>query len=390
GKAAATRQFGGKLTRDGMLALSAGERRLQSWAFQVVPDNPPTIELADDPRRAVNGTLELNYTITDDYGAASAEAQFVHEDAAAPGARPLFGPPEMPLGLPRRGAKDGAARTSRDLTEHPWAGSQVTMTLSVKDAAGQEGRSAPKEFVLPERPFSNPLARAVIEQRRILALDANKKGRVLALMDATTLRADETFDNPSHYLGIVTTRTRLAMARTDDQLREVVDYLWEIALGIEEGDLSAAEKRLRQAQEALRNALKNGASDEEIERLMQELRQAMQQFLREFAERQMQNPNSAMQMPENMQELRPSDLDRMLDQIEDLAKSGARDQAEQLLSQLQDMMNNLQMGQRQQQNGQGQQQSQMRQQMDQLGEMLRRQQELMNETFQLDQQRRGQ
>lgn len=390
GKAAATRQFGGKLTRDGMLALSAGERRLQSWAFQVVPDNPPTIELADDPRRAVNGTLELNYTITDDYGAASAEAQFVHEDAAAPGARPLFGPPEMPLGLPRRGAKDGAARTSRDLTEHPWAGSQVTMTLSVKDAAGQEGRSAPKEFVLPERPFSNPLARAVIEQRRILALDANKKGRVLALMDATTLRADETFDNPSHYLGIVTARTRLAMARTDDQLREVVDYLWEIALGIEEGDLSAAEKRLRQAQEALRNALKNGASDEEIERLMQELRQAMQQFLREFAERQMQNPNSAMQMPENMQELRPSDLDRMLDQIEDLAKSGARDQAEQLLSQLQDMMNNLQMGQRQQQNGQGQQQSQMRQQMDQLGEMLRRQQELMNETFQLDQQRRGQ
>ncbi len=46
-------------------------------------------------------------------------------------------------------------------------------------------------------------------------------------------------------------RTQLEMAATDEQLREVADYMWEMALSIEDGDLSAAEKRLRQAQEAL-------------------------------------------------------------------------------------------------------------------------------------------
>ena len=60
---------------------------------------------------------------------------------------------------------------------------------------------------------------------------------------------------------------------------------------------------------------------------MAELRQAMDEFLREFAERAMQNPNMAEQMPQNGQELRQSDLQRMLDQIENLAKSGNRDQA---------------------------------------------------------------
>ena len=83
---------------------------------------------------------------------------------------------------------------------------------------------------------------------------------MLDLIDAITLRPEDTFENPSHYLGIMAGRTRLKMAETDEQLRDVADYLWEMALPIEDGDLSAAEKRLRQAQEALKQALENGAS----------------------------------------------------------------------------------------------------------------------------------
>ena len=384
-----SRQFAGKLQRDGLLMLKADGDELRRWTFEVIPDRPPAIAYAGEPKRALNGTLELSYTVDDDYGAVSGEAGFRHEMADAPGARPLYGPPEMPLSLPRRGATDTTARTVRDLTQHPWAGSRVALTLSVKDAAGQEGRTGTREIVLPERPFSNPLARAVIEQRRLLALDANNKGRVTRMLGALTLRPDDAFDDLGPYLALMSARTRLKIAASDDQYRDVVDYLWEIALGIEDGDLSLAERRLRQAQEALRDALRDGAPDEEIEKLMAELRQAMNDFLREFAERQAQNPNASRQpIPPNAQQLRQSDLDRLLDQIENLARSGARDQAEQLLSQLQDMMNNLQMGQRQQ-GQQGGQQGQMRQQMDRLGEMMRRQQELMNETFQTDRMQRG-
>ncbi|UCI20857.1 TIGR02302 family protein [Mesorhizobium sp. B2-1-8] len=379
------RQFIGKLTGDGTLTLKSGDDQLGRWAFAVLPDKPPQIRFVGEPKRAANGAFELNYQIDDDYGAATAKAVFALADPQAPGAHPLYGPPDMPLTLPRRGGKSNAARTTKDQTEHVWAGSSIKLTLVATDDAGHTASSETKTLVMPERPFTNPLARAVIEQRRLLALDAKAKPRVLDLMEAITLRPEDTFGNMSHYLAIMSAMSRLKLAGNDDQLRGEVAYLWEIALGIEEGNLSAAEKRLRQAQQALQDAIKNGASDAEIEKAMKELREAMNQFLQEFAERAKQNPN-APQMQQNGQELRQSDIDRMMDQIENLAKSGDRDKAQQLLSQLQDMMNNLQAG-RQQQGGE--QDSQMRQQMDKLGEILRRQQEMMNDTFRMDQMQRG-
>lgn len=384
---AGPRQFAGKLTADGALTLKSGDEDVQSWTFTIIPDKPPVIEFTGEPKQALNGTLELAYKISDDYGAASANAEFTLADPPAQGAVPLYAAPEMPLTLPRRGARDKAAKTTRDLTEHAWAGARVKVTLHAVDAAGQQAASETKVITLPQRPFSNPLARAVLEQRRLLALDARAKPRVLRLMDAITLRPQDTVQNLSHYLGLMSARTRLDMAASDDSLREVVSYLWDIALGIEEGDLSAAEKRLRQAEQALKDALQRGASDEEIEKAMKELREAMNEYLREFAERAQKDPNLADQMQPG-QELTQQDLDKLMDEIEKMAKSGNREQAEQLLSQLEQMMNNLQAGRNQQQ-GQGQQ-SQARKQMNKLGEIMRRQQEMMNETYRMDQMQRGQ
>lgn len=389
GGTGAALQFSATLGEDGLLSLRSGVRELRNWAFAVVPDRPPSIRFAHEPGRAVNGTLELSYTVEDDYGAASADARFELAGESEPDARPLYEAPEMPLTLPRRNAADKGARTTRDLTEHPWAGVPVEVTLHAADAAGQEGTSETKTIVLPERPFNNPLARALVEQRRLLALDANAKPYVLALMDALTLRPEDTFDNLSHYLGLMSARARLRQAASDEALRETADYLWEIALAIEGGAFSDAQRRLQQAQDALQQALEDDASDEEIARLMEELRQAMQDFLRELAEQAARDPNMAMQMPQDGQELRPGDLDRLLDQIENLARSGAREQAMDMLQQLRDMMNNLQAGRQQPGQGQGEQ-NEMRQQMDQLGELMRRQQELMNETFRLDNMQRGQ
>lgn len=387
-KAAAIRQFAGKLDADGRLALNSGGRELRHWAFSITPDRPPTIRFLEEPKQAANGALELNYEILDDYGAASAKAEFELADPQAPNAHPLYAAPELPLSLPRRGG-DGKVKLSRDLTDSTWAGSTVRLTLRATDDAGQEATSETKTFTLPERPFSNPLARAVVEQRRIFSLDAKRKPYALQLIDAVTLRPEDTIENLANFLGLMAGRSQLKLARTDDQLRGAADYFWEMALAIENGTLSDAEKRLRQAQDALKQALQNDASDEEIDKLMKELRQAMNDFIREFAERAKRDPKMAQQLPQGTQELRQRDLERMMDQIENLAKSGNRDQAEQMLSQLQDMMNNLQAGRQQQQPGQDGEQGEMRQQMDKLGDIMRRQQEMMNETFRTDQMQRG-
>lgn len=376
-----SRNFRYDLQQNETVALSGTDAR---WKFSVTPDTPPTIRFTKEPGHALNGTLQLSYQIDDNYAPVKAEGEIVPLDNGDDEeTAPLYDAPELPLALPRRGVKD--ATTSKDLTEHPWAGEKVALTLVVTDAAGHTGRSETKIITLPERPFSNPLARAVAEQRRILALDATERDHVLDMLSAITLRPEETIRNAAHYLGLVTIRTRLRLARSDDDLRDAANYMWQVALGIEDGNLSAAERRLRQAQEALRNALQNGASQEEIEKLTAELRKAMQDFLREFAQRQQQNPNARRQPPDpNARMMTEKDLQRMMDQIENLARQGSRDQAEQLLSQLQNLMNNLQMGQaRQGQQGQGQ--GQIQQQMNKLGELMQRQQKTMNETFDLDQ-----
>ena len=381
-----SRNFRYDLQQDQTVTLSGTDAR---WTFVVTPDNAPTIRFTKEPGHALNGTLQLAYEITDDYGPAKAYGEIVpldmdHEDEEV---APLYDAPDLPLALPRRGTKE--ATTAKDLTEHPWAGQEVALTLVVTDANGKTGRSETKVMKLPERPFSNPLAKAVVEQRRILAFDGTQRDHVRDMLSALMLRPEETIKNNAHFLGLVTIRTRLRLATGDDALRDTADYMWQVALGIEDGNLSAAEKRLRQAQEALRDALQNGASQEEIAKLSAELRKAMQDFLREFAQRQQQNPNARnTPVDPNARVLTEKDLQRMMDQIENLARQGSRDQAEQLLSQLQDMMNNLQMGQQAQpgQQGQGQgQANQMQQQMNKLGDLMLRQQQMMNETFNLDQ-----
>tara|TARA_R110000751_G_scaffold272764_1_gene373117 strand:- start:134522 stop:137089 length:2568 start_codon:yes stop_codon:yes gene_type:complete len=368
---------------DGVLSIRQGANVAENWQFQLIPDEPPVIALDGEPTRAANGALEIGFTVRDDYGTQKAYAQIEPATPQAADAHPLYDLPDYPLTLPRGTAGERKGRESRSLTEHPMAGTPVRITLVAEDSLGQTGRSQTHEMILPGKYFSNLLAGSVAEQRQVLALDTRRMDRVLDLNDAITIAPEETIDNPTHFLLIKSARSRLKQAYDDDMLRDAADYLWDIALGIEDGDLSFAERRLRDAQKALSEALENGASDEEIQALMDELRAAMQDFLQALAE-QMRNNQSAeqQQMPSDMQNvLRQQDIERMMDQIENLAQSGSREQAQQLLSQLQRMMNNLQTGQ--QQSAQGD--NPMRQQMDQLGGLMQRQQQLMEETFDLEQ-----
>lgn len=363
----------------------------RAFVFEVEPDADPTITFNEEPQRQGSGALKLVYATNDDYGVAAAfvqvaptEGSYVITSTEA-NARPLVSAPDFPLTLPKGKQRIGTAQTIRDLSAHPWAGALVSLTPVVRDEAGQQGRGAPIEIVLPQRTFQKPMARALVEQRRILALDANRQGRVLDAIDGLLIAPELFFDDASIYLGVAHARTRLLRASTDDELREVLDVLWQVALQIEDGDLSEAQQQLRDAQEALRQALENGATDEEIKRLMDNLRQAMDRYFRELAQQMQRNPQAQQQQNSQQRQMRQQDLDRMLNRIEDLARSGSRDAAKDMLSQLQQMLENLQMANPNQMQ-QGGAMEQMQQMMDQLGEMIQRQQQLMDRTHRADRQ----
>jgi uncharacterized protein (TIGR02302 family) len=371
-----------KLTKDATVTLGLESGPVAQWAVTVIKDKPPEIAFIADPSKAKNGTVTLSYSIKDDYGAAKGAAEFTLVPATKD-ARALYSMPELGLALPRRNSTDGAAKTSKDLTQHPLAGEEFEIKLRTEDGAGQIASSPPKSYLLPEYYLANELARAIAEDRRLLARDANAKPLVLELLDALTIRPEETINNASHFLGIETARIRLYQAKSDDELRSVVDYLWEVALNIDKNSLTDAERRLKEAQDKLAEALENGASDEEIQKRMQELRQAMNEFMKQLAEQERKNPSNQPN-DKNSQELSSADLEKMLDKLEDLAKQGAKDQAKELLNQLRDMMDNLQ-ARRDNKGGQGGEgQSEMEGKLNELGKMLREQQKLLDETFKQD------
>src|SRR4029079_3290283 len=97
------------------------------------------------------------------------------------------------------------------------------------------------------------------------------------------------------------------------------------------------------AQEALRQALERGASDEEIKKLMEQLRAAMDKFLQALVE-EIRNDPQQLTRPldrDTTRMLSQPDLKSMLDRLENLARSGNKDSARQLLEQLQSMLENL-------------------------------------------------
>ncbi|MBS4082092.1 MAG: TIGR02302 family protein, partial [Rhizobiales bacterium] len=301
--------------------------------------------------------------------------------------RPLVEAPNFALSLPQARTKSGAAQTAKDLTEHPWAGTSVRLTLTARDEAGNEGRSEPRETRIPQRSFQKPLARVLIEQRRELAFDANARGRVQHALDALMIAPERFTPEPSVFLGLRTASTRLKIARTDDDLRGVIGYLWEIAVLIEDGTLSDVERELRAAENALRQALERDATPEEIKQLMDRLRAALDRYLQALAEQQRRdNNNPDLQRPDsNTRVVRPQDLKNMLDQIERMAKNGDRQSAQKLLDQLQSLMENLQKNRRQAGPPQNQDNP-----LDELGRMIQQQQRLRDRTFQEGQQNRRQ
>jgi len=356
-----------------------------TWNFTAIPDRAPTIEFIKDPERQARGSLRLDYKMNDDYGVVEAHAEFAlksDEEVAPSGkpAHPLFKAPEFPLTLPQARTRSGAAQTTRDLTPHPWAGAKVAIMLVARDEAGNEGRSEPAEYELPQRIFVKPLARALIEQRRILALDAEAKPLVLAALDALTIAPEKFTPETPVYLGLRAIYFNLAHANTDDQLREVVARLWDMATQLEDGNVSQAEMALRQAQDALRQALERGASDQELKKLMDQLRAAMDKYLQALAEEMRKNPQQlARPLDRNTRMLSQRDLKSMLDRLENLARSGNKEAARRLLEELQSMLENLQMARP---GAQGEEDDDdMMSALDELSDMIRKQQQLRDKTF---------
>ncbi len=378
-----------KLEGSSELTVSTGFANSVTLTIEAIPDRLPEIAFTTPPEVNARGTFTLSYKGKDDYGIVSLEG--IVEKADKSRGRSLVPAPQLTLALPSHEQNAPDTKSPVDLTNHAWAGAPVTIRLKAKDEAGQEATSEAITFTLPQRPFTNPLAKALVEQRRNLVLAPDDRKRVQVALDALLIAPEEYTPQWGVFMGLRTGAERLRVAKTDQDLLDLADWLWAMALQIEDGGLSDAERELRAAQDRLKEAMDRGAGDEEVRRLTEELRQAMDKFLREFAQRMQQNQqqsqNQNQRSPDRM--ISQDDLNRMLRQMEEAMRRGDVAEAQRLLEQLRNILENLQTAQPNSRmtDPLGRE---MNQAMQDLEDMAREQQNLRDETFREGQNRRMQ
>jgi len=371
-----------------------GERA--AFKFTIIADEPPSAEFVSPPKLGEGDRTEFEWKIGDDYGVTRLELV----------AR-LAEPPEGAEGLEEAvlmetlqlDPTEEQGAYSQDLVRHRWAGLDVYLRVRATDAAGQTGESPEAAYKLPEKIFLQPLARSSQEIRASLLREhrpyappdpadrfsaIGEEGsdvfaeaaasrlrlapegvrQAVLMIDALTYQAERFFEDPILFMGLRNARATMDAAQNKTEAEVAENILWEVALRAEYGSVSDARAALEAARRALEEALRSGASEEEIRRLMDMFEQAVENYLAaQMAEalrqgRVSQAPDGGDPNSGGRQAMGDDELQRMLDALRDLSETGARDQARQLLSDMSRMLERmenmqLQMGQ---QGGGGQQQ----------------------------------
>ncbi|AUR02329.1 Domain protein of unknown function [Phaeobacter inhibens] len=386
--AAAEQSF--DITRDGTLAINGAGGR--SWDVTLLKDLPPSVGIIGDPTLESDDTTSLAYTASDDYGVAGGQVEIAldmealdrrHGLAVTPDARaPIVLDLPLPLSGDRRAFDEQMIET---FAKHPWANMPVTYRMLAQDAAGQEAQAEPLSAPLVTRRFFDPMAAAVAEQRRDLLWARANAPRVAQILRTLSTYPAEVFRDHGDYLRLRTILRRLEQHSTagtlgPDQQDDLADALWDLAIQLEEGDVGDALARMERAQEQLSQAMRDGASEEEIARLMQQLRDATQDYLRQLQRQAQEQGNQGEQQgapDENAMQLTQQDLQAMMDRIQELMEQGRMAEAEQALREFQQMMENMRVTEGQQ----GQDGSPGEQSMDGLADTLREQQGLSDQAF---------
>jgi uncharacterized protein (TIGR02302 family) len=364
------------LSTHARVRVQVGGHAIGKWNIQAMPDTIPVIALTATPTRTEQLATKFAFRGSDDYGITNLHAVLTPHNRHG---KPLR------VDLPLAGTAEKSVNQTSfvDLTGHPYAGLLVDAHLEARDAIGQAGVSRTVTFRLPARVFTDPLARALIEERQMLATTDDAAGRrvVVLTLDALSIDPERFYEGKSDiYLALRNASYGVKNAKKDADIERVEKLLWDTALKLERGGLLSAAEELRKLQMLLTAAMASGAPQEVIDELLKKYNEAMQRYLQAMAA----NPPPAGQPPlsPDAKELGMNDVQTLMQMIQKLSQAGDREKAAQLLAMLQSMLENMRMSQGG--SGSGQQSAQDKQRNEQLqkfGGLMSKQRSLLDKTF---------
>ncbi|WP_246026553.1 DUF4175 domain-containing protein [Paracoccus luteus] len=363
--------------RDGTVTVGG-----RSFAVTVLPDAAPAVTLAALAERRADGRLVQGFSASDDNGIATGQAVLTLDLAAVDRRHGLAADPEprdalaLDLPLPGAGARrDVTATLAADLARHPWANLPVTLRLTVADGIGQAAETPAAAMILPGRRFFDPLAAALVELRRDLLWSRANARRSAQLLRAAVWQPGDGI-SPDTARAVAGAVTALEAGPLSPETRDrLAEALWTAAVAIEDGGLPDALARMQQAQERLSEAIRNGASPDEIQKLMDELKAATDAYTDMLAQQGADPADRFDRSPRQQgQQITGDQIQQMMDEIQRLMNEGRMAEAAELLEQFNRMMENLKVTQGQGGEGQGGPSGR-------LAETLREQQRLADEAM---------
>lgn len=373
--------------------LHSGEMAIRGtggrkWQVIVTPDLAPSITPAATIGREADGRFKQSFTASDDYGVTKGQATITLDLAAVPRRFGLAIEPEaispvtLDLPLPFKGSRTEVKTTLvDDLSKSVLANLPVTIAYTATDAAGQTGSAPPEHVILPGKRFFDPLADAIIEMRRDLLWSRANAPTTLQILKAISNRAEADTPDTAALTRLRATIKRLDTTDLTPALRDdLAEELWQVSLMIEDGQLNSAKDRLKRAQDRVAEAIRKGASPEEMQALMDELRKALDDYMAEEAKKNPRDPKDETAPQQSGPTITQDQIQQMMDKIQELMKDGKTAEAAEAMRQLQDLLNNMKVQQGDGQ-GQGQGQGPAGRAMKGLGDTLREQQGLSDDAF---------
>lgn len=397
------------------------------WRIAPAPDAAPEGSFVVAPNLGEEDRIAFEWKASDDFGVTGLALRLTPVDPppGLVGADPVDTAIDSPAGDPR--AAEGKATI--DLAAHPYAGMAVKAQLVVKDALGQEGVGAAADLKLPEKIFLQPLARVAIEIRKIILHERRayaktervRSPRIAGVDDLFGIRTDDEdprierapaairragrmidaitmapedgyFRDYAVFSGFRFARATLDVAREIEDTTDAADILWNVAMRAEYGDSADAKRALEEAQRRLAEAIRNGASPEEIARLSEAMKQAMQNYMQALVQEAVREGRQQEQAEDAQQQnsLSRNDIQRMMEEIQRRAEAGDTEGAQALLQQLAQLLNNLEVSLANQQSGQGGEDgepTELEQAVEGLSEQIGKQRQLRDETAEEEQER---
>ncbi|WBU53780.1 DUF4175 domain-containing protein [Paracoccus sp. SCSIO 75233] len=362
-----------RVERDGTLTIDD-----RVFGITVRPDDAPEIAIGAAAERRADGRLMQPFSARDDFGIAAGRAEISLDLDRVDRSYGLALEPEprevVLIKLPiTRNRAEISGQLTADLKKHAWANLPVKIRLHAEDGIGQTAQSETLSMELPGRRFFDPLAAALIELRRDILWSRENAPRAGQLMRAILWQPEGFVDPPM----LDDMRAIIAGLETGDlsdaQRDALAEALWRTAVQLEDGGLADALERMRRAQERLSQAMRRGASPDEIRELMDELRRATDEYTDMLAE---QGADPASRFDRSPTQTMSGDqIQQMMDEIQRLMNEGRMAEAQELLEQFNRMMENLQVREGTGSEGSGRGSS------GRMAETLREQQDLADQAF---------